>query len=187
MFTPMISSMLPWILICVSETHDTFSNLREVVLVPNHHWGGEGLLGCVFGCVFICHLMVAGNNTTLFRFGYLHRIPPRQTDRRPLGALPEKSEFEDHQFFVPTDVSLNTAVLSRTSDHGRLPRVSSPMVAQPHPTRAREMTHHVGNAQSTSRPGTPRRSTHTPRPSSQSPVTSHSFGSTLNGDSSPQS
>ncbi|KAJ6512140.1 GRASP55/65 PDZ-like domain-containing protein, partial [Mycena vitilis] len=23
--------------------------LREVVLVPNRHWGGEGLLGCVFG------------------------------------------------------------------------------------------------------------------------------------------
>jgi len=27
------------------------SNLREVVLVPNRHWGGEGLLGCVFGFV----------------------------------------------------------------------------------------------------------------------------------------
>ena len=25
------------------------SNIREVVLVPNRHWGGEGLLGCVFG------------------------------------------------------------------------------------------------------------------------------------------
>jgi hypothetical protein len=28
-----------------------FSNLREVVLVPNRDWGGEGLLGCVFGFV----------------------------------------------------------------------------------------------------------------------------------------
>ncbi|EJD37151.1 hypothetical protein AURDEDRAFT_173785 [Auricularia subglabra TFB-10046 SS5] len=26
-----------------------FDTLREVVLVPNRHWGGEGLLGCVFG------------------------------------------------------------------------------------------------------------------------------------------
>jgi len=25
------------------------STIREVVLVPNRHWGGEGLLGCVFG------------------------------------------------------------------------------------------------------------------------------------------
>ncbi|KAF8158298.1 GRASP55/65 PDZ-like domain-containing protein [Crassisporium funariophilum] len=28
-----------------------FDTLREVVLIPNRHWGGEGLLGCVFGCV----------------------------------------------------------------------------------------------------------------------------------------
>ncbi|KAF9483431.1 hypothetical protein BDN70DRAFT_318692 [Pholiota conissans] len=26
-----------------------FDTLREVVLIPNRHWGGEGLLGCVFG------------------------------------------------------------------------------------------------------------------------------------------
>lgn len=26
-----------------------FDTLREAVVVPNHHWGGEGLLGCVFG------------------------------------------------------------------------------------------------------------------------------------------
>ena len=34
--------------------HDVFSSdylstIREVVLVPNRQWGGEGLLGCVFG------------------------------------------------------------------------------------------------------------------------------------------
>ena len=27
------------------------STIREVVLIPNRHWGGEGLLGCVFGYV----------------------------------------------------------------------------------------------------------------------------------------
>ncbi|KAI5989084.1 GRASP55/65 PDZ-like domain-containing protein [Pisolithus albus] len=45
-------------------------NLREVVLVPNRHWGGEGLLGCVFG------------------FGYLHRIPsqPAIALRSPSGT-----------------------------------------------------------------------------------------------------
>ena len=31
-------------------SHD-FDALREVVLVPNRHWGGDGLLGCVFGYV----------------------------------------------------------------------------------------------------------------------------------------
>lgn len=29
-----------------------FDTIREAVVVPNHHWGGEGLLGCVFGFVF---------------------------------------------------------------------------------------------------------------------------------------
>lgn len=24
------------------------------MLIPNRHWGGEGLLGCVFGCVTLC-------------------------------------------------------------------------------------------------------------------------------------
>ncbi|XP_006462678.1 hypothetical protein AGABI2DRAFT_72191 [Agaricus bisporus var. bisporus H97] len=28
-----------------------FDTLREVVLIPNRNWGGEGLLGCVFGYV----------------------------------------------------------------------------------------------------------------------------------------
>lgn len=32
-------------------SHRITSALREVVLVPNRHWGGTGLLGCVFGCV----------------------------------------------------------------------------------------------------------------------------------------
>ncbi|KAH7096347.1 GRASP55/65 PDZ-like domain-containing protein [Auriculariales sp. MPI-PUGE-AT-0066] len=38
-----------------------FDTLREVVLVPNRQWGGEGLLGCVFG------------------YGVLHRIPTMPT------------------------------------------------------------------------------------------------------------
>ena len=28
-----------------------YSTLREVLLMPNRQWGGEGLLGCVFGFV----------------------------------------------------------------------------------------------------------------------------------------
>lgn len=31
------------------SSSDHISTIREVVLVPNRQWGGEGLLGCVFG------------------------------------------------------------------------------------------------------------------------------------------
>lgn len=173
-----------WTQACLSETHDIFSNLREVVLVPNRHWGGEGLLGCVFGCVLICHhAMTVEKNVTLFRFGYLHRIPSQPTDRKAPGASHQHTVLEDQQLFVPADVSITPP-----SSH----RHASPTVAYSHPTRVRETTrrtadHVLGrDAQSTSRPGTPRRSTQTPGPSSQ-PVTSRSFGSPINGDSSPQS
>lgn len=68
-----------------------FDNIREVVLVPNRHWGGEGLLGCVFG------------------FGLLHRIPPLPENRQP-GALPlelteAQDDHGDHHVFVPADVT----------------------------------------------------------------------------------
>ncbi|THH27762.1 hypothetical protein EUX98_g6426 [Antrodiella citrinella] len=66
-----------------------FDNIREVVLVPNRHWGGEGLLGCVFG------------------FGLLHRIPPIPESREP-GSIPAElleslDEYEEQQLFVPAD------------------------------------------------------------------------------------
>ncbi|CCM02466.1 uncharacterized protein FIBRA_04565 [Fibroporia radiculosa] len=66
-----------------------FDTIREVVLVPNWHWGGEGLLGCVFG------------------FGLLHRIPPLPPDREP-GSIPPElledvDEYEEQQLFVPAD------------------------------------------------------------------------------------
>ncbi|KAI0789627.1 GRASP55/65 PDZ-like domain-containing protein [Abortiporus biennis] len=68
-----------------------FDNIREVVLIPNRHWGGEGLLGCVFG------------------FGLLHRIPPLPEDREP-GSIPPElleppDEFEEQQLFVPADAA----------------------------------------------------------------------------------
>jgi len=68
-----------------------FDTLRETVVVPNHHWGGEGLLGCVFG------------------FGLLHRIPAQPADRQP-GSIPSElnepaSEYQEQELFVPADVS----------------------------------------------------------------------------------
>ncbi|CAK5269784.1 unnamed protein product, partial [Mycena citricolor] len=72
------------------------SALREVILVPNRSWGGEGLLGCVFG------------------YGLLHRIPPQPIDR--IGGIltpPELQEaeddYEEQDLFVPADVALYEA------------------------------------------------------------------------------
>ncbi|KAI5119188.1 hypothetical protein M0805_004443 [Coniferiporia weirii] len=56
-----------------------FNTLREVVLVPNRQWGGEGLLGCVFG------------------YGLLHRIPPVH------GAKGEEQFYDEAEVFVPAD------------------------------------------------------------------------------------
>ncbi|KXN88180.1 Golgi reassembly-stacking protein 2 [Leucoagaricus sp. SymC.cos] len=65
-----------------------FDTLREVVLIPNRHWGGEGLLGCVFG------------------FGLLHRIPPQPLEKIP-GSVPTElqEDFEEQELlFVPADI-----------------------------------------------------------------------------------
>ncbi|KAJ7163380.1 GRASP55/65 PDZ-like domain-containing protein [Mycena filopes] len=72
-------------------SHD-FDALREVVLVPNRHWGGEGLLGCVFG------------------YGLLHRIPPQPIERITGTSTPPElqdnaDEYEEQELFVPADVS----------------------------------------------------------------------------------
>ena len=84
------------------------STLREVVLIPNRHWGGEGLLGCVFGCVLpVRHPSVHFCNS-LASFGLLHRIPPQPEDRVP-GTIPvelqeQVDEYESQDLFVPADV-----------------------------------------------------------------------------------
>ncbi|TRM62249.1 GRASP55/65 PDZ-like domain-containing protein [Schizophyllum amplum] len=65
-------------------SHD-FDALREVVLVPNRHWGGDGLLGCVFG------------------FGLLHRIPPQPAGRRPGSTPLELQDEYDDALFIPAD------------------------------------------------------------------------------------
>ncbi|KAL5519975.1 hypothetical protein ACEPAG_1635 [Sanghuangporus baumii] len=58
-----------------------FNTLREVVLVPNRQWGGEGLLGCVFG------------------YGLLHRIPPVQE----IADQADEEYYDDTEVFVPAD------------------------------------------------------------------------------------
>ncbi|TFL02329.1 GRASP55/65 PDZ-like domain-containing protein [Pterulicium gracile] len=69
-------------------SHD-FDALREVVLVPNRHWGGDGLLGCVFG------------------FGLIHRIPFRDVEQQLGVTTPPELLFEEgydsQTLFVPAD------------------------------------------------------------------------------------
>jgi len=85
-----------------------FDTIREAVVVPNRHWGGEGLLGCVFG------------------FGLLHRIPAQPADRPPGSIPPELSEplheYEEHELFVPADV--NHRELETTQQESFIPRIS---------------------------------------------------------------
>lgn len=194
MFIPMISSMRPrHRLACLRlttllATFEKSSLFRTVIGV------GKDSLDAFLGAFPFIISRPPRRNVTLYRFGYLHRIPSQPTDRKVLDALQEHTDLEDQQLFVPADVSRNTAPYASVSgDHSHFPRHPSPVVAHPHPTRAREMTrrsidHQLGrDARTTSRPNTPKRSSQTPGPYSQPPVTSRSFGSPLNGDSSPQS
>ncbi|KAG0704270.1 GRASP55/65 PDZ-like domain-containing protein [Suillus ampliporus] len=155
-----------------------FDNLREVVLVPNRHWGGEGLLGCVFG------------------FGLLHRIPSQTADRTSGATLSDlqdsHNDFEDQQLFVPADISQGSRSFG-VEDRSRpsFAHYQRPSdIAHPRPTHYNEATqarrpHDNGlrrdSASTSSRPGTPRRSINTPGPTSQTPPVGRSFGSALNG------
>ncbi|CDS00713.1 related to GRH1-acetylated protein, involved in ER to Golgi transport [Sporisorium scitamineum] len=59
-----------------------FDNTREVIIVPNREWGGEGLLGCGVG------------------YGLLHRIPkPQDLPKVP----PELSSHQDKEQEISED------------------------------------------------------------------------------------
>ena len=78
-----------------------YSTLREVVLVPNRQWGGEGLLGCVFGWVdYGCRIKHTDRYATeSLRFGLLHRIP--SISREIAGA--DTVDLLPSRTFVPAD------------------------------------------------------------------------------------
>ncbi|KAH7885227.1 GRASP55/65 PDZ-like domain-containing protein [Phlebopus sp. FC_14] len=145
-----------------------FDNLREVVLVPNRHWGGEGLLGCVFG------------------FGYLHRIPSQPMDHGVGNASPQlqPNEFENQQVFIPADVTQHVIGHRVSEDRGRLSIHEQSTIAHPRPTRFNDKSRQTVSGEprntSTSRSGTPRHSTFTSA-SSQTQPANRSLGSPLNG------
>ena len=104
------------------------------MLVPNRQWGGEGLLGCVFGLASIIwknNLPPPALTLKRYRFGLLHRIPPPPSDRS-LGEQ-DPSEYEEQALFVPADLNQQQGIESvqrevydsRTHSHGQ-PRHSGP-------------------------------------------------------------
>ncbi|EIW80915.1 hypothetical protein CONPUDRAFT_82033 [Coniophora puteana RWD-64-598 SS2] len=137
-----------------------FDNLREVVLMPNRHWGGEGLLGCVFG------------------YGLLHRIPDqpsrRNSQHQPASA---RGSYESgREFFVPADVSQGS--VHNGTAHASHHDTDSTSFASPVPHRLSGPSS-LGTG---SQPGTPRQSGSTLTPGR---AYSPSLG-TLNGEASPK-
>ncbi|KIK69664.1 hypothetical protein GYMLUDRAFT_34058 [Collybiopsis luxurians FD-317 M1] len=168
-------------------SHD-FDALREVVLVPNRHWGGEGLLGCVFG------------------FGLLHRIPPQNFDHVPGSTPPELAEEDDYheeQLFVPADVHADSKIAewrhenwnrehpALRSFHGErrsISELSGPETAVPGPDTADRYHAGEGDGEESISPSqeTPRRASPLTRvsPPGFKRATASSLGSSpfMNGD-----
>ncbi|KAH7920472.1 hypothetical protein BV22DRAFT_1073845 [Leucogyrophana mollusca] len=145
-----------------------FDNLREVVLVPNRHWGGEGLLGCVFG------------------FGLLHRIPSQPADRRPGTALPDlqesHSDLEEQDLFVPADASQDPEAHYISAGARSQPYFSTHDSSAMYRGAYDGDNHRPGDSfhgRDYSRPGTPRGSS-TPGPSVLTPTPGRAYGP-LNG------
>jgi hypothetical protein len=153
-----------------------FDTLREAVVVPNHHWGGEGLLGCVFG------------------FGLLHRIPAQPSDRQPGSVPPELSEpsdeYEEHELFVPADVDHQEP---ETPDATRREYFAQRFAHERHPSSDLETENHTHGREAEVHTPTPHshgRASFLPgqsRPVLSPTPTRAASDSFMNGDSAPHS
>ncbi|EJD45054.1 hypothetical protein AURDEDRAFT_165926 [Auricularia subglabra TFB-10046 SS5] len=102
------------------------STLREVVLVPNRQWGGEGLLGCVFGYVVSSASCPAINPPGAMGYprGYAltNVVAPERVGAKRLHAASSAAPTFGilHRIpIVPTSASaLNTVVFRPASDSG---------------------------------------------------------------------
>ncbi|EGO24027.1 hypothetical protein SERLADRAFT_470650 [Serpula lacrymans var. lacrymans S7.9] len=151
-------------------SHD-FDNLREVVLVPNRQWGGEGLLGCVFG------------------YGLLHRIPPRTSDHQPdttyPGSRQSLHEYEEQDLFVPADGSQDPyAAFSVRGDENSNQYLAQSGLAQNDP----ENYYHSSEGGENSNHPTPlagyttsNHNTPSLEPSEQTPTRARQLGHPMNG------
>lgn len=81
-------------------------NVREVVLIPNRQWGGEGLLGCGVGYVHHHYLFLSlwsGNAIPLMGFYYLIYFLGVRSDKLilPLPPTPLSPFLFLPLFFIP--------------------------------------------------------------------------------------
>ena len=173
-----------------------FDNTREVVLVPNRHWGGEGLLGCVFGCVLQIIPSPLGRyqSAVSARFGLIHRIPAQPTDREPgtmppelTEASPSDEDFEGQQLFVPAD----TDVHDHDHNHVHEPKSPGGLRQEYFSRRVSQDTHRTSDTE-TDNHNRDREEVQTPRPrsgyrgmASPTPMRPNGSGSFMNGDSAP--
>jgi hypothetical protein len=187
-----------------------------VVLIPNRHWGGEGLLGCIFGFAAIFSVTVSHRLTSLvISFGLLHRIPAQPHDRAP-GTLPAElqeqgDEYDNQHLFVPADVEVdgtrhsssqlaewrqqeqdqwNREVLARSS-HTQLTQIASEgAVHDHHHTPHSPLPRSYGSSQNinSSSNGTQNSNRLLSTTDSSTPTRTRSpLGNSMNGDSSTQS
>jgi len=99
-----------------------FDTLREVVLIPNRQWGGEGLVGCVFG------------------FGLLHRIPLHSFSSDN-NIIFRGDDEDDEDSFEHTNHPLRLSGSDHPSSDQDLLFVPE---AQPHPQRQGVEGGHTG-------------------------------------------
>lgn len=97
--------------------------LREVILVPNRSWGGDGLLGCGVG------------------YGLLHRIPkPQDRARQAPPSARANQQFQPTYAPPPPSTSSPASGQKRQADHLTLfssqpnvPSAQNPLYAPPPP------------------------------------------------------
>lgn len=102
---------------CIRLSLIRYSNLREIVLIPNRHWGGEGLLGCGVG--YVLNEIRSSDQSehrcpSSHSYGLLHRIP-----------IPTDSMQASHSY-LPSNVTTNINSRKGITSASRSP-VSSPV------------------------------------------------------------
>ncbi|KAM3582989.1 hypothetical protein VKS41_004744 [Umbelopsis sp. WA50703] len=91
-----------------------WDSCREVIIIPNHEWGGQGSLGCDVG------------------YGLLHRIPRRQPnvtssyENNPAEHENSSSQMYSNTIFSTPDYQPDDALTHKTPDFENVSTVTTP-------------------------------------------------------------
>ncbi|XP_038215828.1 Golgi reassembly-stacking protein 2 [Zerene cesonia] len=104
---------------------------REVVITPNHNWGGEGSLGCGIG------------------YGYLHRIPIRyaSTKTEPMGMPRQNSNIAAGEPNVNVNMTAVSTVNQAETVQAPPPFLTGVPMVNPGNIPAPSNTEHISQAQ----------------------------------------